>query len=79
MEPFSEPEILKTPLEQTILLLKGFGVEDVLRFPFVTKPETEVMRRGIRGLVLLGGLEVKNKHIAEDDIMRWNKDETKIT
>lgn len=38
LKSFSDPEILKAPLDQTMLQLKSVGVEDLLRFPYVTKP-----------------------------------------
>jgi ATP-dependent RNA helicase DHX37/DHR1 len=36
--PFSEPEILRTPLDQMLLQLKSLGIEDIIRFPFVSCP-----------------------------------------
>jgi ATP-dependent RNA helicase DHX37/DHR1 len=39
MEQFSAPEILKQPLDSTILQLKAIGIENVYTFPFPTKPE----------------------------------------
>ena len=35
---YSKPEILCTPLDQTMLQLKALGVEDLARFPYVTQP-----------------------------------------
>ena len=38
MDEFSQPEILKTPLDQVVLQLKSIGAKDLLMFPFVTLP-----------------------------------------
>jgi HrpA-like RNA helicase len=35
---------MKTPLEQTLLQLKAIGVEDLLRFPYVTKPPVMALK-----------------------------------
>lgn len=44
MDEYSDPEIMKTPLEQTLLQLKAIGVEDLLRFPYVTKPPVMALK-----------------------------------
>ncbi len=40
MDEFPPPEILKQPLDSTILQLKSIGIENVFAFPFPTKPDT---------------------------------------
>jgi ATP-dependent RNA helicase DHX37/DHR1 len=58
IKDFSEPEILKTPLDQTLLQLKSIGVEDLLRFPYVTKPPVSSIHASIKKLTILGALKL---------------------
>ena len=61
MDEFSEPEILKTPLDQTVLQLKSLGAKDLLKFPFVTMPPLAALRASLRHLTILGALEVNSR------------------
>lgn len=56
---FSDPEILKAPLDQTLLQLKSIGVEDLLRFPYVTKPPVPSIQASMKKLTILGALKLK--------------------
>jgi ATP-dependent RNA helicase DHR2 len=49
---------MKTPLEQTLLQLKAIGVEDLLRFPYVTRPPLPALKQALRQLCLLGAFQV---------------------
>jgi HrpA-like RNA helicase len=51
--------MLKTPLEQTLLQLKALGVEDLLRFPYVTRPPLVAIKASIRHLCILGAFDIK--------------------
>lgn len=62
---YSQPEILTTPLDQTMLQLKSVGVEDLVRFPYVTKPPLPSIQASIKKLTILGALKI-NKKILED-------------
>lgn len=57
MDEYSEPEIMKTPLEQTLLQLKAIGVEDLLRFPYVTKPPVMALKMALRHLCIIGAFD----------------------
>jgi len=61
MEKFSEPEILKAPLEQTLLQLKSIGAKDLFKFPFVTRPPLPAIKAALRHLTILGALEVNSR------------------
>ena len=55
---FSKPEILRAPLDQTLLQLKALGVTDVVRFPYVTAPPPAELRSALRELCVLNALEL---------------------
>lgn len=40
-----------------MLQLKSLGVEDLLRFPFVTKPPTQGIKAALRHLCILGAFD----------------------
>jgi len=61
MDEFSEPEIMKTPLDQIVLQLKSIGAKDLLKFPFVTMPPIPALMASLRHLTILGALEVQNR------------------
>ena len=67
MDDFSEPEILKTPLDQTMLQLKSLGVEDLLRFPYVTQPNLSSIHASIKKLTILGALKLNPKIMEEQN------------
>lgn len=58
MEKFSEPEILRTPIDQTILQLKALGINDLCKFPFVTSPNLAHVKTTLRELCILDALEL---------------------
>jgi len=41
-----------------LLQLKAIGVEDLLRFPYVTKPPIPALKQALRHLCLLGALNL---------------------
>lgn len=55
---YSKPEILRTPLDQTMLQLKSLGVEDLARFPYVTQPPMNSIQASIKQLALLGAFKL---------------------
>ena len=61
MEEFSDPEILKAPLDQTILQLKAIGTQDIFKFPFVTMPESTAIKAALRHLTILGALDITDR------------------
>jgi len=59
LQEYSDPEICTAPLEQTLLQLKAVGVEDLLRFPYVTRPPLPALRQALRHLCIVGALDIK--------------------
>ncbi|KPM09292.1 ATP-dependent RNA helicase kurz-like protein [Sarcoptes scabiei] len=53
------PEILSKPVDNLYLQLKAIGIEDVGKFPFVTRPEFETLKAAEKRLLMLGALERK--------------------
>lgn len=54
---FAPPEILRNPLESTILQMMSMSITDILRFPFPTPPEQYALKLAFRSLELLGAVE----------------------
>lgn len=54
------PEILRTPLESTILQLKAMEIDKVVNFPFPTSPDKVQLQLAEQLLVNLGAIAAKN-------------------
>ena len=54
---FRPPEVLTTPIEGTLLLLKSMGIKDVTKFPFPTSPDENAVKTALDLLINLGALE----------------------
>ena len=80
MDEFTEPEILKSPLDQTILQLKSIGAKDLLQFPFVTMPPLKALIAALRHLTILGALEVEDRD-SLDSLLEFKlvRDNTSVT
>lgn len=68
MEQYAVPEILRTPIDQTILQLKALGINDLCKFPFVSSPNLAQVKAALRELCVLGALELidKNRNIEDE-------------
>ncbi|MBF0437514.1 MAG: ATP-dependent RNA helicase HrpA [Magnetococcales bacterium] len=53
---FTDPEILRTPLDAVILQMKSMQLGEIARFPFVDPPTLPAIRYGTRFLEELGAL-----------------------
>lgn len=51
------PEILRTPIEGTVLQLKNNGIENVVNFPYPTPPASEQLSKAERLLRNLGAID----------------------
>lgn len=58
-EEHSLPEILRTPIEGTVLQLKNMDVDNVVNFPFPTPPQREQLSQAERLLKNLGAIDAK--------------------
>lgn len=54
--PFSEPEILRTPIEGVVLQMKAMNIDAVVNFPFPTPPDPHILKRAETILTRLGAL-----------------------
>lgn len=61
---FSKPEILRMPVESTVLTMKSMGIDQIVNFPFPTPPDRGALARAEKLLVTLGALD-KTKKITE--------------
>jgi ATP-dependent RNA helicase DDX35 len=57
LSPTSIPEIQRTDLAPVILALKSLGIDNVLRFEFLSPPSAESMIRALELLYSLGALD----------------------
>ncbi|KAH0832998.1 P-loop containing nucleoside triphosphate hydrolase protein [Lanmaoa asiatica] len=55
-ESFSQPELLRTPIEGVVLQMKSMGIDTVVNFPFPTPPDTQAFRRAETVLTHLGAV-----------------------
>lgn len=55
-QPFSEPEILRTPIEGVVLQMKAMNIDAVANFPFPTPPEMHALKKAETALTRLGAL-----------------------
>ncbi|KAI0824165.1 P-loop containing nucleoside triphosphate hydrolase protein [Trametes gibbosa] len=55
-DAFSQPEILRMPIEGVVLQMKSMHVDAVVNFPFPTPPDRESLRRAEKVLTHLGAL-----------------------
>jgi ATP-dependent RNA helicase DHX37/DHR1 len=53
---FSDPEIVKEPLDSSILTLKTIGIQDVFKFPYVTRPAKPNIEAAEKELKKIGAL-----------------------
>ncbi|KAI6044780.1 P-loop containing nucleoside triphosphate hydrolase protein [Pisolithus marmoratus] len=53
---FSDPEILRTPIEGIVLQMKGMNIDAVVNFPFPTPPDTHALKKAETTLTHLGAL-----------------------
>lgn len=50
------PEIMRTNLSTVVLMLKSFGIDDLLNFDFMDPPPTDMMIKALEQLYGLGAL-----------------------
>lgn len=55
-ESFSQPEILRTPIEGVVLQMKSMNIDAVVNFPFPTPPDRQVLKKAETILTRLGAL-----------------------
>ncbi|KAH7928402.1 P-loop containing nucleoside triphosphate hydrolase protein [Leucogyrophana mollusca] len=55
-DAFSQPEILRTPIEGVVLQMKSMNIDAVVNFPFPTPPDGPTLRKAEATLTHLGAL-----------------------
>ena len=60
---FSEPEIVRKPVEDLILQMKDLGIDRIINFPYPTPPDETSVKVAENLLIQLGALEVDKKKI----------------
>lgn len=58
-DQFSKPEILRMPVESTVLTMKSMGIDQIVNFPFPTPPDRAALAKAERLLITLGALDKK--------------------
>ncbi|KAL1953054.1 hypothetical protein VTO42DRAFT_3726 [Malbranchea cinnamomea] len=61
LQETTTPEILRCDLSQAILTMKARGVDDILGFPFLTRPPREALERALLQLYNLQALDATGK------------------
>ncbi|KAJ5605480.1 ATP-dependent RNA helicase prh1 [Penicillium lagena] len=57
LEETNPPEILRCDLSQALLNMKARGVDDIVRFPFLTRPPREALEKALLQLLNIDALE----------------------
>ncbi|KAL8773406.1 MAG: hypothetical protein Q9194_004350 [Teloschistes cf. exilis] len=60
-EEYTEPEILRTPVEDVVLQLKSMDLQHVANFPFPTPPDRPSLAKAEKLLTYLGALSPQGK------------------
>ncbi|KAL5339684.1 P-loop containing nucleoside triphosphate hydrolase protein [Aspergillus crustosus] len=58
---YTDPEILRTPIEGVVLQMKGMGLHNVINFPFPTPPSRQGLTKAEKLLKNLGALSADGK------------------
>ncbi|KAJ2206562.1 putative ATP-dependent RNA helicase DHR1, partial [Coemansia sp. RSA 521] len=59
--PFSEPEVLRMPIEGVVLQMKAMNLDNVTNFPFPTPPRRQALTQAERLLTWLGALDASGR------------------
>jgi len=57
LDKFTVPEIQRTNMAPVVLLLKSLGINNVLRFGFLSRPPAQLMIQGVELLFALGAID----------------------
>lgn len=68
---FSEPHILRRPVEDIILQMKSMNIDNVVNFPFPTRPTLDALTSAEKKLITLGALDdSKMKNASFSDLKK---------
>ncbi len=57
-DEFQKPEILRSNLANVVLYMKSLGIDNIIDFDFIDKPNIESIKEAIEDLKLLGALDL---------------------
>ena len=57
LTPSTAPEVCRSDVSLFILQLKALGIDNILRFDFMTPPPSKMLERGLEFLYSLGALD----------------------
>lgn len=60
-DQFSQPEILRMPVESVVLQMKSMAIHNIVNFPFPTPPDRTSLAKAMDLLQYLGALDSKEK------------------
>ncbi|OKL55680.1 hypothetical protein UA08_09028 [Talaromyces atroroseus] len=61
LDEANTPEILRSDLSQSLLIMKARGVDDIMNFPFLTRPPREALEKALLQLFNIQALEETGK------------------
>lgn len=73
LAPMNLPEMQRSNLAGVLLQLKALGIDNVLRFPFLSPPPAEAMMRGLELLLSLGALDEYGKRLPRRRAIRYGQ------
>ncbi|CBZ36351.1 ATP-dependent RNA helicase, putative [Leishmania donovani] len=62
MAKHGDPEVLRTPLDSVVLLMKHIGVKNVGGFPFPSPPRESDLKAALQHLSVIGALDAANNY-----------------
>ncbi|KAG5472547.1 hypothetical protein LSCM1_03950 [Leishmania martiniquensis] len=62
MAKHADPEVLRTPLDSVVLLMKHIGVKNVGGFPFPSPPREPDLKVALQHLSVIGGLDAAHNY-----------------
>lgn len=66
---YTKPEILRSDLSGVVLAMKDMGIDDVINFDFIDKPEKQAIKNTIEILKNLGALDGEEKLTRAGELM----------
>ncbi|WWC58708.1 uncharacterized protein I303_101252 [Kwoniella dejecticola CBS 10117] len=78
-EQFSQPEILRMPIESIVLQMKSMNIDQIINFPFPTPPSQIALRKAEVLLTNLGALERGTKSQMVGGILKYGLEGGKVT
>lgn len=62
---FNDPDIVKVPIENVILQMKGMGIQNISNFPFPTPPDSSSIKVALNCLINIGAIDKESSLITK--------------